>query len=148
MMHHVEREDFTAEMFSRNRWKQAAKNKESSKNFQQYFIHNYWLHWSVSMNKVSFWSLEYTLTEQMFKSKLCIICYITLRHFLKIWWIYASDYTKYSWISICQNGGYLEKYVTFTLIIHFQETVTSLSLQLLLILLIFTHILQHLCPFP
>ncbi len=40
---------FAAEMFSRKRWKQAAKNKESSKNFQQFFICNTWLNWSISM---------------------------------------------------------------------------------------------------
>ncbi len=37
-MQHAEKGDFVAEMFSRNRWKQAAKYKENNKNFQQYFI--------------------------------------------------------------------------------------------------------------
>ena len=30
------------------------KNKENDKNFQQYFIYNNWLHWSISMSEVSF----------------------------------------------------------------------------------------------
>ena len=56
VMEHVERWDFAAELFSRNRWKQASKDKENDTNFWQYFIYNACLRWSISMNKESFWT--------------------------------------------------------------------------------------------
>ena len=40
VVQHIEKGDFAAEMFSRNMWKQAAKNKGNNKNFQQYFMYN------------------------------------------------------------------------------------------------------------
>ena len=46
---------------------------KNNKIFRQYFMHihyNTWLRWSYSMNKVSFWSLENALTEQILNSKL------------------------------------------------------------------------------
>ena len=55
------KEDIAAEIFSRNKWKQAAKNKENYKNFLHHLIYKVCLHWSMS--KVSFGSLENTPTE-------------------------------------------------------------------------------------
>ena len=48
MRQHTKRRDCVAEMFSRNRWNQPAKDEEN-KNFQQYFIHNtdYWPNWGI-----------------------------------------------------------------------------------------------------
>ncbi len=83
VMQHNEKGDFAAEMFSRNRWKQASKNKDINKNIQQYFMYNTWLCRSISMNKVSYWSLENAPREWILNWKLSLyakfpllMCYI------------------------------------------------------------------------